>query len=46
MTDLGILKPGDKYKVLRIDKEIYVVLEGFENSPGGGLHWSQFAPDE
>ena len=44
MTDLEQLKAGQKYKVARIDDEEYLVLEGFENSPGGGLHCEEFGP--
>lgn len=43
MTDLAALKPGDKYKIVRIDDDVSVVVEGFENAVGGGLHWSEFA---
>ena len=43
MTDLAELKPGERYRVARIDKKDYVVIEGFENSPGGGLYWTEFA---
>ena len=42
MTDLQALKPGEKYKVVRIIEESYVVIEGFESSPGGGLFWTEF----
>lgn len=44
MTDLALLQPGKKYKVARIENDEYVVIEGFENSPGGGLYWKEFAP--
>jgi hypothetical protein len=43
MTDLAELNPGEKYKVARIEKDYYVVVEGFENSPGVGLYWTEFA---
>ncbi len=43
-TDLAALRPGERYKVARIEKGAYVVVEGFENSPGGGLYWTEFAP--
>ena len=42
MTDLAALKPGDEYRIARIDNEVSVVIEGFENSPGGGLYWTEF----
>jgi len=37
------LLPGQKYKVERIDKGLYVVVTG-ENHPGGGLYWTEFEP--
>jgi len=43
MTDLAALKPGEKYKIARIDNNLYVVVEGFEKAVGGGLHWSEFS---
>jgi hypothetical protein len=43
MTDLRALKPGEKYKIVRIDKEVYLVIEGFENSHTGGLYWTEFS---
>ena len=42
MTDLRALKPGKKYKVVQIVDDFYVVVEGFESSPGGGLYWTEF----
>lgn len=46
MTDLGKLQPGQRYEVVGIEKGIYLVLRGFESSPGGGLHWSEFEKEE
>lgn len=43
MTDLAALKPGNKYKIVRIDEGISVVVEGFENAVGGGLYWTEFS---
>jgi hypothetical protein len=43
MTDLAALKPGEKYKIARIDNGAYVVVEGFENAVGGGLYWTEFS---
>ena len=37
MTDLAALKPGSVYKISRVDKDVYIVLEGFENATGGGV---------
>ena len=43
MTDLAALEPGRKYKVARIDRGQYVVVEGFETATGGGLYWTEFS---
>lgn len=40
-TDFAELKPGSLYKIARIEKEAYVVLEGYEG-PEGGLYWTEF----
>ena len=45
MTDLAALKPGEKYKIARIDNDLYVVVEGFENAVGGGLYWTEFSAE-
>ena len=45
MTSLAALQPGTKYKISRIDKDCYLVLEGFEAVEVGGLYWSEFSPD-
>jgi hypothetical protein len=42
MTDLSALEPGRKYKIVRIEKGLHVVPEGFENSVAGGLYWTEF----
>ena len=42
-TDLADLVPGKAYRVVRIESDVYVVVEGFENSPGGGLYWTEFS---
>jgi hypothetical protein len=43
MTDLATLKSGNKYKIARIDKDVYVVLEGFENAAPSGIYWTEFS---
>ena len=43
MTDLAALQPGNKYKIVRIDEDVSVVVEGFENAVGGGLYWTEFS---
>ena len=45
MTDLALLKPGDKYDIARIDDDAYVVVKGFENTVGGGLYWTEFSAE-
>jgi hypothetical protein len=45
MTDLAELEPGKRYKIARIDNGDYVVIKGFENATGGGLFWTEFAPE-
>jgi hypothetical protein len=42
MTDLAKLVPGQRYKVARIDDDVYVVVEGFETSLPSGLYWTEF----
>ncbi len=42
MTDLAALQPGGKYRVARVVQGLYVVLDGFESSPTGGLFWTEF----
>jgi len=46
MTDLSALVPGQRYRIARVVDASYVVLEGFETSPTGGLHWSEFSAAE
>jgi hypothetical protein len=43
MTDLADLVPRNTYKIVRIEKEDYVVVEGFENTSCGGLFWTEFS---
>jgi len=45
MTDLASLEPGNRYRIVRIDNEAYVVTEGFENAIGGGLLWTEFSAE-
>jgi hypothetical protein len=42
MTDLSRLIPGEKYKIFRIEDDVYVVVEGFEHSIPSGLFWTEF----
>jgi hypothetical protein len=43
MTGFSALAPGNPYKVVRIVKGVYIVPEGFENVPAGGIYWTEFA---
>lgn len=43
MTEWSALKPGEKYKITRIDHDLYIVPEGFEKAIGGGLYWTEFS---
>ncbi len=45
MTELASLVPGDKYKIIRIDGGVYVLIEGFETAAGGGLYWTEFSTE-
>ena len=36
------LVPGETYRVASIEREEYVVVEGYKH-PGGGIHWSEFS---
>lgn len=45
MTDLAALEPGTRYKVARIDRGQYVVVEGHEDAVGGGLYWTEFSAE-
>jgi hypothetical protein len=36
------LRFGKKCKVAAVVKERYVVVEGLEQSPGGGIYWTEF----
>ena len=42
-TDLGALEPGKRYRIAKIEEDKYLILEGFEDSPGGGLFWTEFS---
>ena len=42
-TDLSVLVPGQRYRIASIEGPNYIVLAGFENSPSGGLWWTEFS---
>jgi hypothetical protein len=39
------LVPGKEYVISRIDKGVYVVVQGYTH-PGGGLYWTEFEKKE
>jgi hypothetical protein len=43
MTGLPALEPGKIYRIAKIEKRVYVVLEGFECDSAGGLYFSEFS---
>ena len=43
MTEYVNLKRGGTYRITRIDKDFYLVLEGFEKAACGGLFWTLFS---
>lgn len=45
-TDLAVLVPGNKYRIIRIDRGVYVVVEGFEKATPAGLYWTEFSKHE
>jgi len=38
----GKLISGRTYKVLAVQQDFYVLVEGYRN-PGGGIYWTEFA---
>ena len=39
------LERGKKYRIARIDEEVSVVVEGFENHFAGGIYWTEFSAE-
>jgi len=39
------LRKGGSYKIVRIDNDVYVVIEGFEKAAGGGIYWTEFSAE-
>ena len=37
------LAPGNVYRIAEIQQELYVVADGYSH-PGGGIYWTEFAP--
>lgn len=35
------LKIGHEYRIEKIEKENYIVVEGYKH-PGGGIYWTEF----
>lgn len=46
MTDHAALVPRASYTISRIDDQIYVVVEGFENAVPSGIYWTEFEPEK
>lgn len=42
MTDLAVLEPRASYTISRIDDDVYIVVEGFENAVPSGIYWTEF----
>lgn len=38
----GKLIPGKSYRVMDVQKGLYVLVEEYHN-PGGGIYWTEFA---
>lgn len=43
MTDLAALKPGNKYKIAKIEDDNFIIPEGFENAIPCSLYWTEFS---
>jgi hypothetical protein len=39
------LEPGKKYRVSKVERSLYIVVECY-NHPGGGLYWTEFKRSE
>ena len=39
----GRLEPGRRYRIVDIQKDSYVVVQG-DDHPGGGIYWTEFSP--
>jgi len=35
------LEPGRAYRICKVEKDFYIVVEGYSH-PGGGLYWTEF----
>lgn len=42
-SEEGRLVPGRSYRIMEIQAEDCVVVEGYHH-PGGGIHWTEFKP--
>lgn len=45
MTDLAALKSGNRYRIARIEEDVYIVPEGFEKAIPCSLHWTEFSAE-
>lgn len=41
----GRLTPGKTYRIVEIQKELYILVEGYHH-PLGGIYWTEFCPCE
>ena len=39
------LEPGKTYRISNVEKDLYLVVEGYKH-PGGGLYWTEFKRSE
>ena len=35
------LIPGTAYRIVEVQKNVYVIVEGYHH-PGGGIYWTEF----
>lgn len=46
MTDLARLRPGEKYIIVEIYEEDFLVLKGFEKALPSAVFWTEFRSAE
>jgi hypothetical protein len=45
-VEFEILKYGRSYRVVEVQDDTYVVVEGLEKHAGGGLYWTEFEAEK
>jgi len=45
-VEFEILKYGQTYRVVEVQDETYVVVEGLEKHAGGGLYWTEYEAEK